>query len=139
MPCSRVRDLQNHSPGEVLCDTVVATLIRMHAPVYAGLVHRFGHLSNLIQEMREYVWIRALLETLRNPTQVSDIPSLPHVHRVFWTTSKDQVASRSADSTGSHPDSVTIGLRTAWTTQALASTSSFGSPTPASTRFTWPP
>ena len=138
MPCSRARDLQNHSPGEVLCDTVVATLITWHTPVYAGLGHRFGHLSNLIQEMREYVRIRTLLETLRHPTQVSDAPSLPHTHRVFWTESTDQVASRRATSTGSHPGSVTIGLRTAWTTQALASTSSFGSPTPASTRFTWP-
>ena len=35
----------------------------MHAPVYAGLVSRVGHLPNLLQEMREYVRRRALLET----------------------------------------------------------------------------
>ena len=35
----------------------------MHAPVYAGLGSRVGHLPNLLQEMREYVRRRALLET----------------------------------------------------------------------------
>ncbi len=63
MPCSRARDLQRHSPAEVLCDAVVATLISMYTPVYAGLVRRLGHLPNLLQEMREYVRRRTLLET----------------------------------------------------------------------------
>jgi hypothetical protein len=35
----------------------------MHAPVYAGLGSRVGRLPNLLQEMREYVRRRALLET----------------------------------------------------------------------------
>jgi hypothetical protein len=63
MSCSRVRDLYRHPPGEVLYDTVVATVIRMYAPVYAGLGCRLGSLPNLFQEMREYVRRRALLET----------------------------------------------------------------------------
>jgi len=35
----------------------------MHAPVYAGMGCRVGRLPNLLQEMREYVRRRALLET----------------------------------------------------------------------------
>jgi hypothetical protein len=92
MSCSRVRYLQIHSPAEVLCDTVVGTLIRMHAPVYAGLGHRLGCLPpNLLQEIREYVRHRTLLETTyaRTPTQVSGAPSLPRAHRVFWTASTE--------------------------------------------------
>ncbi len=64
MPCSRARDLQNHSPAEVLCDAMVATLISMNTPVYVGLVHRLGCLPNLLQEMCEYVRYRVLLETV---------------------------------------------------------------------------
>jgi hypothetical protein len=36
----------------------------MHAPVYAGLGSRVGRLPTLLQEMREYVRRRALLETV---------------------------------------------------------------------------
>jgi hypothetical protein len=57
------RDLQSHSPAEVLYDSVVVTLISMSAPVYAGLDRRLGRLPNFLQEMREYVRRRALLET----------------------------------------------------------------------------
>ena len=35
----------------------------MHAPVYARMGSRVGRLPNLLQEMREYVRRRALLET----------------------------------------------------------------------------
>jgi hypothetical protein len=40
-----------------------SSLISMHAPVYARMGSRVGHLPNLLQEMREYVRRRALLET----------------------------------------------------------------------------
>jgi hypothetical protein len=82
MSCSREWDLQSHSPGEVLCVTVVATLIRMHAPVYAGLGRRLGRLPNLLEEMREHV--------------------------VFWTASTDQVASRNTGSTDTHTPNMLI-------------------------------
>jgi hypothetical protein len=81
---------------------------------------------------------RTLLRLLTkvDPTQVSDTPSLPPGHRDFWTVSTEQVTSRRSGSTGNNRVCETIGLRTSWPTQALASGSSFGSPTPTLTRFT---
>ena len=51
--------------GQLRCGSSSATssLISMHAPVYARMGSRVGRLPNLLQEMREYVRRRALLET----------------------------------------------------------------------------
>jgi hypothetical protein len=83
----------------------------MHAPVYAGLGSRVGRLPNLLQEMREYVRRRALLETAYAR------PSRARRRGVYGT----------------------IGSRDALRTPALVSASSFGSHAAALTRYTSPP
>ncbi len=54
---------QNNFTVKLFAVAGFATTISIHGTVYPGLVRRLGCLPNLLQEMREYVRYRTLLET----------------------------------------------------------------------------
>ncbi len=129
--------------SETLCSSCSRTssLIRMHAPVYAGMGSRVGCLPNCSKRFASMSgsehYLRLPMPGL--PTQLNDAQSPPPALRIFGTKRTELVASPSGCWTGSNRACVTIGSRAACRPPELASTSSFGSHTGALTRYTLPP